>query len=397
MVCSILSVNGISAIFLAVGVLLTSAATLYGFPLHFQPVTQYSTIGFNNNGHDCLVLSSSKMEDDDVQGAQEGGTTSRVQRKQVPLSSGVTAEVALIRDTSITEDERPPLVFIHGSFHSSWCWEKYYLPFFAQRGFKVVCALSLRGTNGTWAGPGVTKVKIHQHVDDVVAFLHWLNDATNNITATSSLPPVLIGHSFGGLTIMKYLERMYSSSGSSTEDSSVVVVPALSGCCVACSVPPSGMSPMTLRYLRRNLIASYKLTVGFALKKVLTNKLLCRELFFGDDDSISEEELEEIQGRFAQDSTAMIDLMDMNKALPSKMVLSNDGGKVSFARQLPPSLVIGASDDYVVDRQGVVETAQYFGVEPTWVDSPHDIMLGTKWINGANAIWKWLNDEIVGS
>lgn len=172
------------------------------------------------------------------------------------------------------------------------------------------------------------------------------------------------------------------------------VVPTLSGCCVACSVPPSGNGPMTLRYLRRNLIASYKLTVGFALKRVLKNPELCRELFFGDDDSITEEDLKEIQGRFARDSTAMINLMDLNKVLPSKMVKDNSGGAVSFVRHLPPSLVIGALQDFVVDRQGVEETAQYFGVEPTWVDSSHDIMLGKNWINGANAIWKWLDEEV---
>jgi hypothetical protein len=151
---------------------------------------------------------------------------------------------------------------------------------------------------------------------------------------------------------------------------------------------------MTLRYLRRNLLASYKLTVGFAFKRVLTNHVLCRELFFGDDDSISEEDLEEIQERFARDSTAMVDLRDLNKVLPSKMVNANSGGTVSFVRDLPPSLVIGALNDFVVDRQGVVETAQYFGVEPTWVDSAHDIMLGRNWMNGANAIWKWLNEEV---
>ncbi len=61
--------------------------------------------------------------------------------------------------------------------------------------------------NGTWAGQGVMEVKMHQHANDMDAFLHWLNDAgTNNITASASLPHVLIGHSFG-LTVLKYLEQ----------------------------------------------------------------------------------------------------------------------------------------------------------------------------------------------
>ena len=43
-----------------------------------------------------------------------------------------------------------------------------------------------------------------------------------------------------------------------------------------------------------------------------------------------------------------------------------------------PSLVIGAKDDFIVDDVGVQETAKYYGVEPVFVDSPHDIMLGSK-------------------
>jgi hypothetical protein len=61
--------------------------------------------------------------------------------------------------------------------------------------------------NGTCAGHGVMEVKMHQHANDEDTFLHWLNNAsTNNITATASLPHVLIGHLFG-LIVLKYLEQ----------------------------------------------------------------------------------------------------------------------------------------------------------------------------------------------
>lgn len=408
MICYNFSGCGIFTVFFTVLLMLSPAATLHGFSsLRFHRHT--STFnkkhlafrrfeGIFSSSSSSSSTSIRRRRNDVLSAAHEGGTSHGVvERKQILLSSGVTAEVAIIRATSPTMTAvRPPLVFIHGSFHSAWCWERHYLPYFTQKGFNVVCALSLRGTNGTWAGPGVTKVQIHEHVNDVVAFLHWLHDASNNSTSTALPPAVLIGHSFGGLTIMKYLERLLYNSSTTVSSTAegFCPIPTLSGCCVACSVPPSGNGPMTLRYLRRNLVASYKLTVGFAFKKVLTNPVLCRELFFGDDDSISEEDVEEIQERFARDSTAMVDLMDLNKVLPSKMVNANNGGTVSFVRDLPPSLVIGALHDFVVDRQGVVETAQYFGVEPTWVDSAHDIMLGRNWINGADAIWKWLNEEV---
>ncbi|GJN27868.1 hypothetical protein PR202_gb15924 [Eleusine coracana subsp. coracana] len=39
--------------------------------------------------------------------------------------------------------ERPPLVFVHGSFHAAWCWAEHWLPFFSRAGFPCY-ALSLR-------------------------------------------------------------------------------------------------------------------------------------------------------------------------------------------------------------------------------------------------------------
>ena len=45
-------------------------------------------------------------------------------------------------------EKKPVLVFLHGSFHASWCWAEYYMPFFAERGYECV-AFSLQGTGGT--------------------------------------------------------------------------------------------------------------------------------------------------------------------------------------------------------------------------------------------------------
>ena len=45
---------------------------------------------------------------------------------------------------SAAASARPPLVFIHGSYHAAWCWAEHFLPYFAQRGHDCY-ALSLRG------------------------------------------------------------------------------------------------------------------------------------------------------------------------------------------------------------------------------------------------------------
>jgi pimeloyl-ACP methyl ester carboxylesterase len=54
-------------------------------------------------------------------------------------------------------------------------------------------------------------------------------------------------------------------------------------------------------------------------------------------------------------------------------------------------LVIGAEKDYIVDEDGINETAYYLGVEPVIIkDLYHDVMLGPKWKLSAYEIEKWL-------
>src|SRR5262249_56515115 len=39
---------------------------------------------------------------------------------------------------------RPPLLFVHGGYCDAWCWDRYFLPWFAAQGY-AAHALSLRG------------------------------------------------------------------------------------------------------------------------------------------------------------------------------------------------------------------------------------------------------------
>ena len=45
---------------------------------------------------------------------------------------------------------KPPLIFVHGGYGDAWCWEPYFLPWFAAKGWPAY-ALSLRG-HGTSSG-----------------------------------------------------------------------------------------------------------------------------------------------------------------------------------------------------------------------------------------------------
>ena len=47
------------------------------------------------------------------------------------LPSGKRLEVIVRR--GIGSEERPPLIFLHGSYHGAWCWEKW-MPYLSERG-----------------------------------------------------------------------------------------------------------------------------------------------------------------------------------------------------------------------------------------------------------------------
>lgn len=333
-----------------------------------------------------------------------------VQEQYLDLDSGVTMQVMSMvpsatdreqQDTTTTKKkneshkQQPPIIFLHGSFHGAWCWTEHFFEYFVQRGYSLV-APSWRGTGGTPAGEGIKKVQIGQHVADLDCLLHELSkdDGNGVLGGSTTTPPVLVAHSFGGLAIMKWLE-----------EDPVQRASRISGICMMCSVPPSGNGKMTMRYLRRSLVDSYRITVGFAMKQCLKNADLCRRLFFGgpkttmsdgsstiQDYGVSDQDIERYQSYFTRDSEATIDLFDLATQLPSST--TDDQGRASFWKALPPCLVLGATDDFIVDREGVEETARYFHVNaPLLVDSPHDVMLGAKWQNAAQTLADWLEGE----
>jgi pimeloyl-ACP methyl ester carboxylesterase len=307
---------------------------------------------------------------------------SNLNHKQVQLSSGVSMQVLSMQPERTTD--KPVLLFLHGSFHGGWCWSEKYFSHFVERGFTVV-APSWRGTGGTFAGEGVKKVKIMEHVADLEALLVEL---PNVLGRSSPVKPIVISHSFAGLAVMKCLEAHPEN------------VSCMSGIANMCVVPPSGNGKMTLRYIKRSLADSWKITAGFAMKQCLTNASLCRVLFFGGDKQVledgtvvdhgvSDQDVARYQACFARDSQATIDLFDLGKQLPSFKAVD---GKAPYASSLPPCIVIGAKDDFIVDNEGLEETAAYFNCgAPVIVDSPHDVMLGAKWKNGADALEHWIS------
>ena len=179
-----------------------------------------------------------------------------------------------VRAASVPTSTLPPILFIHGAFHSSWCWEENYIPFFLDKGYNCY-AISLRGTSDTGFPPESKRrprpIKIAEHVVDVGCVLQHISTEHNSKF-------IIVAHSFGGLITMKLLEN---SAMRSLVDTSVLL----------CSVPPSGNGPMFGRFILRNFLNTMKVFYAFVSATVTTNKQVCRELFFGDENSLSDADL----------------------------------------------------------------------------------------------------------
>jgi pimeloyl-ACP methyl ester carboxylesterase len=119
---------------------------------------------------------------------------------------------------------KPPILFIHGMWGSANVWQKYVSRFEAQ-GYETR-AITLRHHEVTIDQPapdGAEKIGLADHVDDIL-----------EIVKTYEVPPVLIGHSMGGLLVQ--LAAAKSDN-----------VHAVIGVCPA---PPAGVFALKLSAIR---------------------------------------------------------------------------------------------------------------------------------------------------
>ncbi len=89
-------------------------------------------------------------------------------------------------------NDRPPLLFVHGSYCGAWIWTRYFLPAFEQGGW-YGAAISLRGHGESGGEDQINSYGIEQYLEDIEQGTHLFQTE-----------PVLIGHSMGGYLVQKY-------------------------------------------------------------------------------------------------------------------------------------------------------------------------------------------------
>ncbi len=248
-----------------------------------------------------------------------------------------------------TPSHLTPLLFVHGMFDGAWSWDEFFLPFFADNGYRAV-ALSLRGHAGSEGRSGVRWYSIADYVKDV-----------EEIASQLGTPPVVIGISMGGFIVQKYLETHNAPAG-----------------VLMASAPPSTMWRMAGRMALRNPLPL--LAAIFTLKtySVVKTPELARWLLFSAD--MPEDKLLKYHAKMQDDSfRAFLDLLGLNLAHPKRVKT--------------PLLVLGGEKDWALGPD-TKATAQAYAAQAEIIPSVgHYMILEPGWKCAAERILSWLKEK----
>lgn len=242
-----------------------------------------------------------------------------------------------------------PLLFIHGVFSSAHIWEPFFLPFFADRGYRSV-ALSLRGHGGSGGRENLSAARLRDYVVD-------LERVVDGLGAT----PVLIGHSLGGMVAQHFMARRS--------------VPAA---VLMASGPPHGMS-------------------GSAMQMLFAKPALFRDMTLLQTVGPSAATLEGARRALFRDETPE---EYIRRVLPEAQPESHLAALDAMGLDLPPSrrrtdipvLVIGGDKDPFVSRVSLEMTALTFGTRAEIIPGmPHALMLDPEWEVVARRMANWLD------
>jgi len=243
-----------------------------------------------------------------------------------------------------------PILFVHGSWHGAWCWEKYFLPYFTEKGYNSY-ALSLRGHGNSDRPAHFRWMRIVDYVADVVQVVEQLPER-----------PVMVGHSMGGLVVQKYLE----------ENAAPAAV-------LLASVPVKGVLQATLRIALRHPLAFFKTNLTWSLYPLISNPKLTREAFFSTD--IPTDKLNEYFNLMQDESyLAFLDMLLFKLPNPEKV-----------SAEL---LIMGAENDILFTPDEIEATAAaYDRKAEIFKGMAHDMMLEDGWQAAADRILEWLSEK----
>jgi pimeloyl-ACP methyl ester carboxylesterase len=232
-----------------------------------------------------------------------------------------------------------PLLFVHGSQHGAWAWETW-LGLFAAMGWRAF-ALSLRNHTGSYSvpEPRFLDLRTADYGADVLAVMRALDG-----------PPVVIGHSMGGLVAQKAAEAA-----------------PVAGLVLVCSVGPG-----QLGRIRAPLPPDRP--IHYSPEQV-------RSLWFTD---IDDDTLAAFHTRLVPESPGVVN------------DYSGTTVTVDRSRIACPVLVIGGERDATPVHPAAAIAAFYDAPALVVPGAPHNLMMGRWALPVAMRLNQWLLAEIDG-
>jgi pimeloyl-ACP methyl ester carboxylesterase len=256
--------------------------------------------------------------------------------KTPAASAVVSPKLEVISKLPSSPRPAPPILFVHGAWHGAWCWDEFFLDYFAAHGFEAH-ALSLRAHGASEGRAQLHRSRIRHYVEDVAA-----------VAARFSSAPILVGHSMGGFVVQKFLE-----TGSS---------PAAF---LLASIPPTGARSMYARLMRNQPLDGLRANATFSLLPFISDPDRARRLLFSA--AMSRDDLVR-RHRLLQDES-MLGALDC-------LALE----RIAVSRVRSPIHVMGAADDAIVAGYEIKATARAYGAEAEVFDNvAHDMMLDPNW------------------
>lgn len=249
------------------------------------------------------------------------------------------------------EPQQPPaLLLVHGAWHGAWCWEDQFAPYLREQGLRVE-TIDLPG-HGKPGPRRLPWLRVADYVDAVEARMAQIGG-----------PVVVAGHSMGGFTVQKLMERRPAT---------------LAGAILVAAATPRGVWGVVGNLIRRHPLDLLVANLTLSLYHLVRTPAKAKALFHRDsmDDDTARRHWQRLNN---ESFRAFLDMLGLGPLRPAK------------ADPALPKLVLGGEQDVIFPPAVVHANAAAHGVTPTiYAGMPHNLMQDAQWQQVADDMAAWV-------
>lgn len=245
----------------------------------------------------------------------------------------------------------PPLIFVHGGYATSGCWDEYFMPWFSRRGFDCH-ALDLTGHGRSEGREQLHTFGLDDFADDVAQIARELDG-----------PAIAIGHSMGSVVVERFLEHNKAAAA-------VLMAP----------VPPTGI-------------------LGASLKIALTQPAFFDHQARAARGEYTPQALQTMRELYFSPETTTADVIRFAPLFQSEsrraiMDLTLLAMRLRRPRPALPVLVVGGGEDALFPPVGLGLSASGWQAEVAIIPrAGHTLMLDAHWQAAAEQIAGWIERQ----